>query len=580
MIFSIMGRKRRSLARVAYELKQIPENNVQHGMLRKKIHIDKSQCYFLVLIGVAGLLRLLLIYAHWPTTDSDESVIMLMAQHIAFQGEHPVFFYGQPYMGALEAYIAAPLFRVLGPSTLHARLGLILLFLLFLVAMYMLTTRLFSKGLALLTVSLLALGTPDIFLYQLRAYGRYPDILLLGALIVLFTSLLTTRTFHPRTRHILYTALGVTIGLALWIDQIILPYVGLSLLTILLFRQQDLRHRSWLSLLLGFLVGAAPLLYYNVTAPIDRNSLNVLLDINRSIAAKMEAQHLPAIRKPIGALLIALPAATGLTSSCTAHDFPFFGTTSSAFCVVTHGLWSLGFLCLLGGTCVFTIRACIRAFKHTADKERAALLCNRLILLLGAAAIFVLYLNSASAAVDPAPTSRYLYSMSLATPALLWPLWQGMRTFPRVSTWQRKAIALLAGALLALCTAFFCAGTYRTFADIPRAQQIQQQQTELVQYLLRHHITRLYTEYWTCNKLIFQSQEQVICAVLDESLRPGQDRYTPYLERVKAASNPAYLFPQHSPQAQRFEQEIYAHQKHTFRRELVAGYVLYYPHQE
>lgn len=33
----------------------------------------------------------------------------IMARHIAYHGEHPIYFYGQHYMGALEAYFAAVL---------------------------------------------------------------------------------------------------------------------------------------------------------------------------------------------------------------------------------------------------------------------------------------------------------------------------------------------------------------------------------------------------------------------------------------------------------------------------------------
>ena len=40
-----------------------------------------------------------------------------MARHIAFLGERPVFYWGQPYLGSLEAFTAAPLFRLFDSST-------------------------------------------------------------------------------------------------------------------------------------------------------------------------------------------------------------------------------------------------------------------------------------------------------------------------------------------------------------------------------------------------------------------------------------------------------------------------------
>ena len=41
---------------------------------------------------------------------------LALALHIAYRGEHPLFFYGQEYMGPLEAYIGALLFHIFGVS--------------------------------------------------------------------------------------------------------------------------------------------------------------------------------------------------------------------------------------------------------------------------------------------------------------------------------------------------------------------------------------------------------------------------------------------------------------------------------
>ena len=57
--------------------------------------------------------RLLLLRTTLATVDSDQAVLGLMARHI-LHGERPVFFYGQSYQGALEAYLTAGVFRLLG----------------------------------------------------------------------------------------------------------------------------------------------------------------------------------------------------------------------------------------------------------------------------------------------------------------------------------------------------------------------------------------------------------------------------------------------------------------------------------
>ena len=56
-------------------------------------------------------LRLAVIASPLGEIDGDEAVVGLMARHIAFLGELPVFYWGQPYLGSLEAFTAAPLFR-------------------------------------------------------------------------------------------------------------------------------------------------------------------------------------------------------------------------------------------------------------------------------------------------------------------------------------------------------------------------------------------------------------------------------------------------------------------------------------
>ena len=55
-------------------------------------------CAFCLII-FATVLRIILIGQGWPQTDSDEGTMGLMALHIAYRGEHPIFFYGQGYMG-------------------------------------------------------------------------------------------------------------------------------------------------------------------------------------------------------------------------------------------------------------------------------------------------------------------------------------------------------------------------------------------------------------------------------------------------------------------------------------------------
>src|SRR5690348_968601 len=98
---------------------------------RLRLHYPKLSSYgvwafFIILVAVG--LRVALIALGWPQLDSDEGTIGIMGMHILHQGEHPIFFYAQGYMGAFEAYLAAAMFSLLGVSTFALRFGLVLLF--------------------------------------------------------------------------------------------------------------------------------------------------------------------------------------------------------------------------------------------------------------------------------------------------------------------------------------------------------------------------------------------------------------------------------------------------------------------
>ena len=59
--------------------------------------------------------------------DSDQGVVGLMAKHISEGRAWPLYFYGQNYMLAVEAYLAAPLMWVFGVTVLAVKLPLVLI---------------------------------------------------------------------------------------------------------------------------------------------------------------------------------------------------------------------------------------------------------------------------------------------------------------------------------------------------------------------------------------------------------------------------------------------------------------------
>ncbi len=188
----------------------------------QRFRVGPYEIAALAIIAFTIAVRILLIALGWPETDSDEGTMGLAAMHIAFRGEHPVFLYGQNYMGMIEAYVGAFLFRLFGVSLFNLRLGMILLFTLFLVSTYCLTSLLYSKKLALVTLALLSVGASNVLLPEMRAVGGAVETLIFGSILMLLASWLAFTAGEdalPRKRRrrlLAYVCWGLATGLGLW----------------------------------------------------------------------------------------------------------------------------------------------------------------------------------------------------------------------------------------------------------------------------------------------------------------------------------------------------------------------------
>jgi hypothetical protein len=234
--------------------------------------------------------------------------------------------------------------------------------------------------------------------------------------------------------------------------------------------------------------------------------------------------------------------------------------------------------------------------------------CAQLAILASVGLTLFLYALAPVAAVSPETTFRYLTCALLALPVLLWPLWKGsaralglQRKLHQARAGQqeisrpsasahdqgaRMATALPSTLLLLLVAVTFVTGTVRTFAAVPAAQADYQRRLTLIRELEAIGATRVYSEYWTCNWLVFLSQERIICSVLDAELRPGFNRYGPYRLIVDRAPAPAYVFPVADnlldavtgrQQARFFQQHVLSspEARATYRLYQFLGYLVY-----
>ena len=551
------------------------------------ITIGRHEVIALGIIGLAAALRIALIALGWPHLNADEGTMGLMALHIAYRGEHPVFFYGQSYMGGLEAYLGAALFRLFGASDFSLRLGLVVLFSLFLVCIYLLISRLYGKGLALLSLALLSLGSERMLFRQLQAIGGYMETLLFGALVLLLATRLCLQADGERApgrrRLIAYGGWGLAVGLGLWSDLLILPLVAAAALLVALFCRAELRGRAGLVLLLGLILGASPLVAYS--AGHDRSPLGVAFSAYRAGTAGDGGRHASLGQEIAGTMLVSLPISTGGNALCSlspGEAWPLSRRSSAHVvqCTVVHGAWSAGLLALwliavLSAALPLRTRRRRRTGQAWSGHERREVVraCARLALLGSAGLIFLLYLVSPASAFTPWYSARYLTPLWIALPAVLAPL-----LAVTIQSVGRVALALHAlqrGALGILLVALLI-GTVDTFSGVRAVQSLNGWQQGFIAGLMRIGAVHIYTDYWTCDRVAFQSREHVLCSVLGADLQPGENRYPAYRTIVRRDRQASYAFPNGSAQAEAFASRIVPSRRH-YRRLAFNGYVIYQP---
>ncbi|MEH0845796.1 hypothetical protein V6U81_25760 [Micromonospora sp. CPCC 205711] len=492
-----------------------------------------------LLVGLAGVgYRLALLLADTPRTNSDEATMGLAALHIARGEDFPVFFYGQAYMGALEAYLAAPLFALFGPSVPALRLPLLALYALFLLLAWRLTRRLGGdRWFALLVVTVLALGSDRIVKNQLIAGGGYPELNPIGVgLALLALDLAAGRAAGRRWR---FAAFGLLTGLTLWVDPLLLPYL-LALGAVLAGTvRRELRGRSGLLLGGAALFGAAPLLGESLAH--GRNPLTAVFHAGGGDAAAAWADRLH------GGLVLGPPLGMGLCAPSHCAPWQLWWAVALPVLLVLAGLaaWRG-----LGGADTGGVGP---------EQARRAPAAVRLALVIGAAGTLAAYTVSSAAGLTPVESSRYLSCLGISTPALLWPLWTAARRSrhpvdgrPATPTGRGLRRVAAVGTLVALVAA----GTVATVGAIgrtPTDRAEADRHRAMADALRERGVRQVYGEYWTCNRLTFAAGEEIVCAVVDERLRPGFDRLPAYRREVARAAAPGYVAPAGSPLADRLD---------------------------
>lgn len=252
----------------------------------------------LIILG-SIILRLIIIYTKYHGINSDNAILGLMAKHI-LQGELPVFFYGQPYMGSLEAYIIAFFFLIFGISTNTMCLTMIFITTLGIVSAYFLGKEIKDRTLGLYAMLIASLPPIYTFWHGLAASGGYPETLLFGNILLILT-LKITKTYKARY----YILMGLISGVAFWTHMVIAYYL-LPIAVFLLINEKSrqksgkkiLFFRAPLLVIPTFIIGSLPLWFYNIKndfdtfkLPVSKNLFGGLADFLNTYPSLIAHEH-------------------------------------------------------------------------------------------------------------------------------------------------------------------------------------------------------------------------------------------------------------------------------------------------
>ena len=451
--------------------------------------------------------------------NADEAIVGLMARHI-LAGERPLFFYGQAYMGSLDAALVAVVFRLMGISVAGIRLVQVLL--------YFLSTILFTSLIWGMTHSRAGVWAAGLFfalpvvnttLYTTVSLGGYGEALLIGIvqLLLAFDFIKT----GSRWRLILWAFLT---GLGLWVFGLTLIFSAASGILIAGSLRSNLqrgkRFSTFAVMTAAGLAGASPWLI-----TLDEKGLPTLLSelFGSAIAGGNTAIVQSVLLRIMNVFLFGPTVVLGIR--------PPWSVDPLAIALLP---FSICFWIIVG-------YHLIRRRSQSREEVPGVSMLGWIT------ALTLLGLISTPFGGDP--SGRYFLPLVIPLVAAGSIVLSEVRGRLRLFTWGLFGITLI----------FQIAGTLQS-ARIPERGITTQfdpvswidhrYDQELQSFLKRNDLTAGYTQYWVAYPLAFLSEEELIFLPWlpyhqDFRYTIRDDRYAAYREVVARSDSVAYITSHH-----------------------------------
>lgn len=531
-----------------------------------------------LIMALALAARVYLLSQSRGMMDSDEAVLGIQAERI-LRGAHPIYFYGQAYMGSWDAYLAAPLIAIFGPSAAILHIVTSLEALLLVPLMGALATRMFHTERARLPAMLLA-AVPPVYVSvgEMRMLGGYVETLVLGTAMMLVTLSIADYWAVKRSTRTLWQISGLLVGFSFWLDPLIIYYVLACALWLTLpaFAQlrwrvgdQEERAQPWwvrvipsgtltaaLAFLSSALVGVSPAIWYAITTPAQSVPY-----IGGGSAPTLRAWLRPEI---IGFYIKeAIPWIAGITTPwglLTTHALRRAVIEFTPGMVLLLVVFAIAPI-IMGAVRVFHLPYTVR--RHAFNSPVWA---NTLLIILSAVIALIYWRNPASVFLSPSidTMGRYLLPMTTvitlaivylyvaAPPKLAVILSRRSRSKP-LDSWLdiTRILSYVALALLLLSygAAYIMTDKLQAFeSPYDMGLTFPAENSALIPYLQQQHIRYLWSDHWQGNVIMYLTDEQIVTAdYVNVTVMHGPDRFADLRSEVIHADRPSFLIRTESP---------------------------------
>lgn len=478
--------------------------------------------------------------------SSDEAWPGLMAMHI-LKGEFPVVYWGQSYMGTQESYFQAGTIALCGPTILAVRIYALLMCFLFLLASWLLARRIGGPSAGLTLLALFIVPPPYLAMNgALIPPDNYLACITLGSFALVLVHDLAFRTEEPR-RLAKFIALGFLLGFAFWLHILVVSYIAVAgLFLFLRDKLLFLRREAWAGAA-AFIVGALPLLVYNV---IHHGA--TFRDVGQTTSWHRSLELLR------GAFEVTLQFLVG-TKVMLYGDNDHFAPLPLILAASLALIWILVILWAVSSRWRMFVRLPLLSLKN-ADGVI-------MLVAIAGAALFTFCRSSRSGWKDV----RYLLPIMTALPVLLA---VGLDQVRAKSRW-------LFGVLLSVLLIGQVWGVMlliQNWRD-PKVMAVDLELPDsrpLHQWMQAHQINRAYAHYWIAYRCTYEAAEKIIYAEPYNERFPRRAADVKFKDLLDAATNVAFVA---HPTLRFFSGDFDVALKNIgaqFKKEPVGDFMVYY----